>query len=95
MCPNVAYDAYIPRENGIYGQWIRPEDVKYYENGIYVLDFEDVDLLKERTLFHIYKEEQQWPGNLNNLLTNFNVNVDNRGLLKNLGEKRSTCGQIC
>ena len=27
MVPNVAYDAYIPRENGICGQWVRPEDV--------------------------------------------------------------------
>ena len=29
--PNLAYDAYIPRENGICGTWIRPEDIKVYE----------------------------------------------------------------
>ena len=38
MCPNIAYEAYIPRENGLYGQWVRPEDIEYYEN-IYIFDF--------------------------------------------------------
>lgn len=96
MVPNVSYDAYIPRENGIYGQWVRPEDIKYYEKGIYVFEFDSAnDLIKEKTLYHIYAEQKNWPGNLNLLITNFNINVDNRLLPDNIGEIRSTCGQRC
>ena len=54
MVPNVAYDAYIPRQNGICGQWVRPEDITHYENGIYVFEFENVNLEQERTMFDIY-----------------------------------------
>ena len=95
MVPNVAYDAYIPRENGIYGQWVRPEDVSYYEKGVYVFDFENCTLDQEKTLYHIYAENKNWPGNLNILITNLNINADNRGFPEELGEFRSSCGQTC
>lgn len=95
MIPNVAYDAYIPRNNGICGQWVRPEDTKWYEEGIYVFEFEDADLEKERTLYRIYAENQEWKGNLNLLITNLNINADNRGFPDELGEIRSNCRQKC
>lgn len=95
MVPNVAYDAYIPRTNGIYGQWVRPEDVNYYENTIYAFEFEDADLTKERTLYDIYAENGNWPGNINLLLTNLNRDADNRGLPEEFGEIRSNCRQRC
>ena len=95
MVPNVAYDAYIPRKNGICGQWVRPEDTYWYEEGIYIFDFEDANLEKERTLYHIYAEEGIWNGNLNLLLTNLNVNADNRALPDDIGQQRSHCGQRC
>ena len=82
MSPNIAYYAYIPRENGICGQWIRPEDVAAYEECVDVLEFNGVDLKQERVLYHVYEENQNWPGNLNLLLTNFNCNVDNRIWIK-------------
>ena len=74
LCPNLAFDAYIPRANGICGSWIRPEDVEIYEEWVDTLEFITDDLSKESTLFHIYAENKVWPGNLNLLLTNFNVN---------------------
>lgn len=46
-------------------------------------------------MFHIYQENGYWPGNLNLLFTNFNVNVDNRGLPEEIGETRANCGQRC
>ena len=95
MVPNVAYDAYIPRYDGICGQWVRPEDVKYYEEGIYVFEFEDADLDKERTLYCIYAEQGVWNGNMNLLFTNLNVNADNRAMPDELGEIRSSCRQRC
>lgn len=95
LCPNLAYDAYIPRENGIYGTWIRPEDTKVYEKYITVFEFETEELKREATLLHIYKEEQTWPGNLNLLITNLNYNIDNRSIDEKLGERRMNCGQRC
>ena len=96
MVPNVAYSAYIPRDNGILGQWVRPEDVPFYENGIYIFDFEDCDSLeKERTLYHIYAEQKNWPGNLNLLISNLNIDVDNRAIIDELGESRANCGMRC
>lgn len=94
MVPNVAYDAYIPRVNGLYGQWVRPEDVRYYKN-VYIFDFEDCDLEKEKILLHVYKEDQEWPGNLNLLITNLDVNVNNITIPKELGETRANCRQKC
>lgn len=95
MVPNVAYDAYIPRNDGICGQWVRPEDIEHYENGIYVFEFENANLEKERTLHHIYAEEKVWNGNLNLLITNLNINADNRAMPDEFGAMRSTCGQRC
>lgn len=95
LCPNVAYDAYIPRADGICGQWVRPEDVKLYDTYVDAMEFITDNLEKERTLLHIYKDNAEWPGNLNLLLTNLNVNVDNRALPDEIGELRMTCGQRC
>jgi hypothetical protein len=95
LIPNVAYDGYIPRDNGVCGQWIRPEDVKHYEPYVNALEFITDNLEKERTLLHIYKDNQNWPGNLNLLLTNFGVNIDNRALPDELGPIRIRCGQRC
>lgn len=95
ICPNLAYDAYIPRENGIYGTWVRPEDIETYEEYIDVCDFITDELSKEAILLRIYKENKAWPGNLSLLLTNFNVHVDNRALPEELGKTRMNCGQRC
>ena len=95
LCPNLAYDAYIPRENGIYGAWVRPEDVDTYGKWIDVFEFSIDDLGKEATLLHVYQDNGSWPGNLNLLLTNLNANIDNRALPEDLGKKRATCGQRC
>ena len=95
MCPNLAYDAYIPRKNGIYGTWVRPEDINVYEAYVDTFEFIVDELGKESTLLHIYKDNGNWPGNLNLLLTNFNVNVDNRAIPEEIGQYRANCGQRC
>jgi hypothetical protein len=95
LCPNLAYDAYIPRTDGICGTWIRPEDVTVYEKYIDVFEFETTELEKESTLLHVYKDNQNWPGNLNLLFTNFGVNVDNKAIPEEIGHMRSVCGQRC
>ena len=95
LCPNLAYDNYIPRENGICGQWVRPEDTATYGRYVDAFEFATDELKREQVLFHIYKENEAWPGNLNLLLTNFGVNVDNRAIPEEIGEMRMSCGQRC
>lgn len=94
MVPNVAYDAYVPRHSGICGQWVRPEDIKWYENGIYVFEFENANLDQEQTLFDVYNKGV-WPGNLNILITNLNYDISNLALLEDIGEIRANCKQRC
>lgn len=95
LCPNLAYDAYIPRANGIYGTWIRPEDVEIYAEFVDVLEFVCENLTAEAALLRIYQEQKHWPGNLNLLLTNLNVNIDNRIIPEDIGSIRANCGQKC
>lgn len=92
---NVAYRAYVPRNDGVCGTWIRPEDIEKYEPYVEVVEFEGVDLVKERTLYHIYAENKNWPGDLKDLILNFNYEGVNRLILDSLGEMRLNCGQRC
>lgn len=94
--PNIAYDAYMPQPNGIFGSWIRPEDLDLYENYIDIIEFEDCDLAKERALYRIYKEDKAWPGELNMLISNFNYPGLNRLIPPTiLTQRRLICGQKC
>ena len=95
LCPNLAFDSYIPRTDGICGTWIRPEDVAAYEQYVDTLEFIHGDLDHEKVLFHVYSENKYWPGNLNLLFTNFNVNVDNRAIVDEIAKTRMNCGQRC
>ena len=95
--PNVCYDAYFPHENGIHGQWTRPEDVDTYDEYIEVFEFENADLEKERALYRIYHDDRTWPGDLNMLFTNFNYSAINRLLppTDTMVNRRVVCGQRC
>lgn len=95
LIPNVAYDGYIPRDNGVCGQWIRPEDVNEYEKYVDVLEFDTNELQREAVLLHVYKDTQKWMGNLNLLITNLGVDVDNRAISPDLVKARVSCGQRC
>lgn len=98
MTVNNARPDYLPpieQFNGVAGQWVRPEDVDAYGYYISCFEFENVDLKQEEVLLHVYKENKEWPGNLNLLIQNLNFNVDNRAVPEELGEARLTCGQKC
>ena len=95
VVPNISYYAYIPREDGVCGSWIRPEDLELYENYIDVIEFEDCDTKKESALFRIYCEQKSWPGDLGVLITNLNYLGVNRMIPREMTEKRMNCGQRC
>jgi len=93
--PNKAYDYYIPRDNGICGTYIRPEDVVIYEKYIDTLEFVSANLTQEANLFDIYKVKGFWNGNLRLLIINLNKDVNNRGFDNRFAERRLSCKQQC
>jgi hypothetical protein len=94
--PNVAYLDFIPREDGVCGTWIRPEDLDDYAEYIEVIEFEDCDNRKEQALYRIYIEQKAWPGELNDIISNLNYNGTNRMIPPHtFGIKRAVCGQRC
>jgi hypothetical protein len=92
MCPNIAYYAFIPRENGIIGSWIRPEDMEVYEEYIDVFEFEDCDKKKEEALYRIYAEQKSWPNDLNELISNLNYHASGKLILPDFAKVRIFCG---
>ncbi len=95
MVANVAYYAYLPRENGVVGSYIRPEDVIHYNNYIHVIEFEDCDKKREQALYRVYMENKAWPGNLKTIITNLNYDGVNRMIPPNFALTRMNCGQRC
>ena len=96
VTPNVAHYNYLPRENGINGTWIRPEDLHLYEDVFAAAEFEGVNLDQERALFRIYAEQKKWPGDLNYIITNIGTNgYVNRMLPEDFTKARLNCGQRC
>lgn len=93
--PNVAYDSYIPHQDGICGTWIRPEDTEKYEKYISTFEFYEDDAAKEEVLRHIYQDNKSYPGNLTLLIKNLNEPVDNRAFRDDFAEQRMNCGQRC
>jgi hypothetical protein len=96
VVPNVAYLDFIPREDGVCGTWIRPEDLDDYAEYIEVIEFEDCDNHKEQALYRIYIEQKAWPGELNDIISNLNYKGTNRMIPPHtFGIKRAVCGQRC
>lgn len=95
LIANWCYESYIPRENGIKGPYVRPEDVSDYEKYVDVLEFRSENLKQEGQLLTVYAVDKEWNGNLNMLLTNFKFNVDNRGIPKEFAKARMVCRQTC
>lgn len=95
IAANIAHDGFIPRENGICGSWIRPEDLDAYKSYVQTLEFEGVDLEQERALYQVYAIYKQWPGDLKDLIINLDSSCDNRFIIKDFGTHRLNCGQRC
>ena len=93
--PNVAHLNDIPTKNGIYGTWIRPDDIDLYEEYIAVCEFEDCDIKKEGALYKVYAEQKIWGGPLALLISNIETKAENH-LIQQEGTKiRLNCGQKC
>lgn len=104
ITPNKAYENYIPRINGIEGQWIRPEDLHLYDElGLPVVcefrsfgALEDGNpLIYERTLLDIYKNQKKWDGRLNQIIKDIGISNLNSMVDKEIGHRRLNCGHSC
>ena len=105
LTPNKAYESYIPRKDGINGQWIRPEDLHLYEKiGLkdVICEFRTFDiplegsyLVYEQTLFDIYKNKQKWEGRLCNIVKDLGVENLNSTIDEEIGYYRLNCHQAC
>lgn len=83
----------IPRADGAFGTYVRPEDIETYSKYVSTFEFAATGE-KEEELFNIYKSGF-WNGNLNLLLDNFNIDIDNRIIPPQFGEARMQCRQSC
>jgi hypothetical protein len=96
--PNIAQSS-VPVANGIKSItkfFIRPEDVKYYEDCVDVMEFfGSAD--KQNTLYKIYKE-QKWRGPLNLIISGYNPedNIEiNSSIIPTFGQVRKNCHKKC
>ena len=95
VIPNRAYDDKYIRDNGLYGTWIRPEDLMLYDEYIETVDFQTSDPQRERALFRIYIEDRAWPGELDLIIDDFGLSIENALVLSEIGERRLNCRQRC
>lgn len=96
IAPNIAYYAdSIPKENGICGSWIRPEDIEEYSKYIDTIEFEDCNTTKEQALYRVYMENHSWLYDLNDLITNLGAEANNLYIPNTFASSRLNCGQRC
>lgn len=81
-------------EDGVRGQWIRPENVPDYEPYISTLEFYTPDLARDKARFRIY-QKQEWMGELGLLVPDLNHSGSNYLISPEYTAKRMFCGQRC
>lgn len=91
--PNIA-QASVNEIPGLKKFFIRPEDIKDYEEYVDVCEFlyEDATCIN---CFNIYKNMQEWFGNLREIISELDIDLDSRFILPRFGETRAKCGKRC
>lgn len=97
VIPNVCYEGYLPRINGLHGTWMRPQDQDLYEQYVDMLEFKEDNMTKWEALFDIYSKDKTFFGDLNVLFKNFDINtpVLAAAVPREVIKSRLTCGQRC
>ena len=95
MIPNLAHLDGIPREDGVCGNWFRPENVDDY--GIYIdtIEFGLQPERREQTLFRLYKKDKKWPGDLGRIVQDLNYIGNNLTIDNTIILRRMNCGMEC
>jgi hypothetical protein len=90
--PNVAQSS-LKSAPALTKFFIRPEDVKYYEDVIDIFEFWG-PLDRQFVLYKIYNKGL-WFGDLKELILGLDIDFDSRRILPNFAELRKDCGRKC
>ena len=93
--PNISSLDGIPRENGINGNWIRPEDIDAYSLYIDTIEFGTQPQKREQTLFRIYSQDKEWHGQLERIVQDLNFSVFANPINQEFLLRRMNCGMTC
>ena len=93
--PNISFLDNIPRENGVNGNWIRPEDIDAYSLYIDSIEFGGQPQKREQALYRIYAKNKQWSGDLGLLVQDLNYVGDNAYLSSDQTRLRMNCQHKC
>lgn len=93
--PVYAYLDPIPRDDGVCGNWFRPEDQEAYSVYIDTIEFGYQPEKREQALFRIYAQQKEWAGELGRIVSDLNYIGLNRMLNPEYTLKRMNCGMIC
>ena len=94
--PNISTNAFLGNNlTSLNSFFIRPEDLNLYESAIDTIVFDkETSLLKEETLFKIYKKEQ-YAGNLKDIVFQLDTDINNLHFPQSFGKYRTNCKQKC
>lgn len=94
VIPHIAQSSYL-KTPAMQKFFIRPDDVEFYEK--YIDVFELLNLQNPNasvTMQRIY-QDAGWGGNLSEIITDFNLDIDNRDILPLFAQHRISCGKRC
>ena len=74
--------------------FIRPEDIELYSDYIDTIEFFG-DTKQQEVLYKIYTKDQKWFGKLNELILDFNSDIDSRYIIPRFAERRINCRKDC
>ena len=74
--------------------FIRPEDIDFYEQYIDTIEFFNVDK-KLDIYYDIYCNKKKWFGKLNEIIIDFNSELDNKYIIPKFVELRAGCRRKC
>lgn len=89
--PNIAQSAHRDIQD-IKKFFIRPEDVELYEKYIDIFEFYGSN---NNLYYKVYAKEKKWFGKLNEIIFDFDDNLDSRCIVPEFAEVRSRCGKKC
>lgn len=95
--PNIAQSAWY-KTSDLKKFFIRPEDIEDYEPFVDTFEIfvnEDVPTNVDQTLYKIYAKDQKWFGKLNEIISNFDNELDGRFTHPLWVSNRISCGKRC
>ena len=94
--PNIAYDDGLGSREGVFGQWIRPEDLHtIYADYIDAVEFAAYHVEQEELIYDVYRKRRFWPYDLESLIINLNYPGENKLISKAVTAQRINCGHDC